>query len=202
MEDISLEFSEKFVKYLQAVANEGVNNAAQGFSGMLGCTLEVSEPNVKLVGLSEIPGILGGPENEAVGIYLRAEGDIPAQIMLIIPYDRAMELVDMLLGEPSGTTTMLGKMERSALAEVGNLTGTFFMNSFAKMANADIRPTPPAVMVDMVGAIMDIIIATTGGVSDKVLMMQAKFDINDREVMADFWVIPDQNTLEALEKRL
>jgi chemotaxis protein CheC len=202
MNSISAEFSDKFVTYLRALTSEGINNAAQGFSGMLGRSLTVSDPDVKLISLNEIADMLGGPENEAVGIYLRAEGDIPAQIMLIIPFGKAMELVDMLMGEPAGTTTVLGKLERSALAEVGNLTGTFFMNTVARMSGAELRPTPPAVVVDMVGAIMDIIIATTGGVYDKVLLMEAKFDIGQREVMADFWVIPDHNTLEALEKRL
>jgi chemotaxis protein CheC len=92
-------------------------------------------------------------------------------------------------------------MERSALGELGNMCGAFFLNSLAKMIGASFRPTPPAVMVDMVGAILDIIIATTGGVSDHVLLMQANLMDGQRSVEADFWVIPDLNTLQALLNR-
>ena len=144
--------------------------------------------------------MLGGPENEAIGVYLRAEGDLSGQIMLIIPYQKAMDLVDLMMGNEPGTTHTIGSLERSALAEVGNQTGTFFLNSLAAMTGRDVRPTPPAVMVDMVGAILDIIIATTGGVSEHVLLMQAVFENGDREVGTDFWVIPDTETLNAIRQ--
>jgi chemotaxis protein CheC len=202
MSAANTDLSEKFITYLKILADEGINHAAEGFSGLLGCSLTVADTEVKTVDIARIPQLLGGPENEAVGIYLRAEGDIPVQIMLIIPYEKALKLVDLMMGEPEGSTQVLGKLERSGLAEIGNMTGTFFMNTVARMANISLRPTPPAVMVDMLGAILDIIIATTGGISDKVLLMQAKFEIGERKMAADFWVIPDQKTLEALEKRL
>lgn len=183
---------------LERIAKEGFQNAARGFSGMLGRSLSVISPNVCTVPLVEIPNVLGGPENEAVGIYLRVEGDLNAQVMLIIPLEQAHLMVDMLLDLPSHTTQKLGSLERSALAEVGNLTGSFFLNALADFAKVSLRPTPPAVMVDMVGAIMDVIVATMGDVSQEVLMFQAKFMCGERETNADFWVIPDIETLDKL----
>jgi hypothetical protein len=53
----------------------------------------------------------------------------------------------------------------------------------------------------MVGAILDIVVATTGGVSEQVLLMQANFTVGDRCIEADFWVIPDMNTLQALIRK-
>lgn len=195
-------FNQKLLAYLQIIASEGISNAAKGFSGMLGQKMTVTEPVVRMIHLSEIPNILGGPENEAVGTYLRAEGSVGSQIMLITPYQKALDLVDLLLEQPQGTTQQLGTLERSALAEVGNITGTFFMNSVAALTGMDLRPTPPAVMVDMVGAILDIIIATMGGISEHVLLLEANFMIGDRSVGVDFWVIPDPKTLEAFSTRL
>ncbi|MEN6436260.1 MAG: CheY-P-specific phosphatase CheC, partial [Anaerolineaceae bacterium] len=63
------------------------------------------------------------------------------------------------------------------------------------------RPSPPAVMVDMVGAIMDIIIATCGGSSDFVLLMQTTFICKNRSIETSFWVVPDPYTLEVLSTR-
>jgi chemotaxis protein CheC len=186
---------------LQTIASEGIKNAAKGFSGMTGHKIEVSNPTASLVAVLSIPQILGGPEDDAVGIYLRFEGDMVGQIMIIMPYQKAMLLVDLLMELPDGTTTQLGSLERSALGELGNLCGTFFLNSLAKMVSADIRPTPPAVMVDMVGAILDVVVATTGSVGEQVLLVQANFMDGSRSVEANFWVIPDMNTLQDLIKK-
>ena len=176
----AIPFDKELLDILKAIASEGILNAARGFSGMVGHKIEVSNPVARLVPLLQIAEIVGGLEIEAVGIYLRIEGDMLGQIMMIIPYNKSLELVDLLMDLPEGTTQSLGQMERSALGELGNMCGAFFLNSLAKMIGADIRPTPPAVMVDMVGAILDIVIATTGGVSEHVLLMEANF-MEDRK---------------------
>ncbi|MEI2651308.1 MAG: chemotaxis protein CheC [Microthrixaceae bacterium] len=89
-------------------------------------------------------------------------------------------------------------MERLALGELGNLCGSFFLNSIAKTVGANFRPSPPAVMVDMVGAILDIVVATAGGVNEHVLLMHANFMDGARFVQTDFWVIPDMKALQEL----
>ena len=191
------------INSLQEIIVHGFQNAAKGFSGMIGEVMQVIDPSVKAISLKDIPMFLGSPENDAVGIYLRVEGDISGQIMLILPYDKALEIVDLLFEQPFGTTKQLGQMERSALAEVGNMTGAFFLNAISEITGINARPTPPAVMVDMVGAILDVIIATMGQVDhsvfdDKVLMFQSNFSIGNRETKANFWIIPDPGTLEKL----
>jgi hypothetical protein len=55
-------------------------------------------------------------------------------------------------------------------------------------------------MVDMVGAILDVVAAVCGGVSESVLMLQAAFLRQQREVDVDFWVIPDPATLDAVRQ--
>jgi chemotaxis protein CheC len=193
--DDTPQFSDELIKILQAIAKEGLSSAANGLSTMVGTTLTVKDPCVKMVNVKDIPMALGGPENEAVGIYLKAEGDMTGHFMLVLPYVKAMEMVDMLMEVPPGTTQSLGSIERSALAEVGNLTASFFLNAVAAMTGVSSRPTPPAVMVDMIGAILDIIVAATGGINEHVLTFQAVFSYADRSVDADFWVIPDPSTL-------
>lgn len=194
--------SENFQSVLANMANLGIHNAARGMSAMVGENLTVTEPKVTAVPFYEIPTLLGGPETEAVGIYLRVEGSIPGQIMIVIPFEKALELADLTMGEPPGTTKELGAMERSALAELGNLTGSFFLNAIADKAGLAARPSPPAVIVDMVGAIMDIILATADVLCEEVLMIQAKFLRNGRETQADFWLIPDHHTIETIAKKI
>jgi chemotaxis protein CheC len=194
-------FDKELQRLLELMAREGAQNAARGLSGMVGEPLTVSEPRVRLVPLSEISALLGGPENEAVGIYLRVEGEIAGQMMMVIPYPRALELSDMLLCVPAGTTTCLGRLERSALAELGNLAGSFFLNAINAATGIGARPSPPAVMVDMIGAILDVILAMSEGLSESVLMVEATFSRKGLGAQANFWLIPDRGTLEAIVGR-
>jgi chemotaxis protein CheC len=199
--DKIVSFDQELLEVLNSLASEGVNNAAFGFSGMIGRKIQFSAPVARLVPVLTIPQIVGAPEHDAVGIYLHFNGDLIGQIMMIIPHPKALELVDLIMGVPPGTTRHLGSLERSALGELGNLCGSFFLNSMAKRVRADFRPSVPAVMVDMVGAILDIVVATTGGASEHALLMQANFMDGPRSVEADFWVIPDIKSLEALMKK-
>ncbi len=194
-------FDQYLLEMLNTIASEGIKNAADGFSGMVGRRIEVSNPEIELVPLLTIPKIVGGLEDDAVGVYLRFEGDMMGQIMMIIPHQKALELVDLLMGLEKGTTKRLGSLERSALGELGNLCGTFFLNSIAKTVGASFRPSPPAIMVDMLGAILDIVVATAGGVNEHVLLMHANFMDGIRFVETDFWVIPDMKALNNLLKK-
>jgi chemotaxis protein CheC len=194
----SNEISTELLEKLSALAGKGFANAAQGFSQMIGEKLTVKSPDVSKVHLRDLYETLGGAENDAVGIYLRFEGELKGQVMMVIPYDQAMGIADMLMERPNGTTTELGQIERSALAEVGNLTGSFFLNAMAEITGISSHPTVPAVMIDMVGSILDVVIATMGDIGDDVLMFRATFIRGDRSAKTDFWVLPDMNTLNKL----
>ncbi|MEI2651307.1 MAG: hypothetical protein V9G12_03910 [Microthrixaceae bacterium] len=98
------QFDQKLLEMLNTIAGEGIKNAAEGFSGMTGHKIEVSNPVIELAPLLTIPKVVGDLEDDAVGVYLRFEGDMPGQIMMIIPFHKALELADLIMGLDSGTT--------------------------------------------------------------------------------------------------
>jgi chemotaxis protein CheC len=197
MTELKSIFTEEFVTLLSKISTEGVINAAKGLGGMLGTELIVKSSSVKLIKLLDITKLLGGPEDETVAIYLKTEGFIAGQMMLVLPFDKAMIVVDRMMGEPIGTTKTLGQMEKSALQELGNITGTYFLNYVADNTGSSVRPTPPAVMVDMSAAILDIVVATAGLENEEVLMIEADFVQGELLTDIQFWVIPDHNTILA-----
>jgi chemotaxis protein CheC len=194
-------FDEHLRSLLEVMAQDGIHRAAEGFSGMMGKKVTVSQPRARLMPFTELPYALGGPESEAVGIYLQMQGQMSGQVMLALPYNKALELVDLLMEVPTGTTQQMGSLERSALAEVGNITTSFFLNAISASSGLDVRPSPPAVIVDMIGAIVDIIVATSGGVREKILLIEAEFVCDGRSVEANFWMIPDPATLEIFSRQ-
>lgn len=191
--------TDKMEALLQMLAQEGLENAAHGLSAFVGHEITLARPRVTMIPITEIPSVMGGPETLAVGIYMAVDGDMDGHIVLLLKWDAAVELVDLLLDQPSGTTVELGPLERSALAEVGNLTGALFLNSVASLCGVSARPSPPAVMEDMVGAILDVVVVAVGAVSEYIVAIETVFQKSDRRVEALFWVIPN---LEALSHSL
>ncbi len=188
--------------FLQIMANAGINRATDSFASLVGVALSVSEPEVKLVTLSQIGLLLGGPEVEAVGIYLESEGELDGQMMLVMPYSNALQIVDFMLGEPLGTTKKLGDLESSALRELGNVTGTSFLNAIALLVGLTAFPTPPILIVDMVGAILNIIISVVAQAGDEALMFSAKISTVAGDEIANFWMVPDPHIVEAFLQKV
>ncbi|HNB54156.1 MAG TPA: chemotaxis protein CheC [Anaerolineales bacterium] len=189
---------QKTFDLLQHITQAGVTRAAEGFSNMVGEHITTTHPNIRLIPLKDIPDQLGGAENEAVGIYIRVDQGLPGHMMLIMPYQKALKLADLLMGEPEGTTQTLGTIERSALGEIGNLTCSFFLNAASDVTGLHVYPSPPAVLVDMVGAILDVVIALSESKGDHGLLLQTTFLRHEAEIQADFWIIPDQEVLTSL----
>jgi chemotaxis protein CheC len=167
-----------------------LENSASGLSQMTGKPITVITSKVESIPIGQIASYMGGPETPMVGIYLLMDGDLPGQIMLMFPLSEALHLVDLLLGEMSGATTELGDLEKSALAEAGNVTASFFINKISSLTDTTSRPSPPAVMVDMLGAMLDVVTASLALITDELLIVETIFQEENRTVQAHFWVLP------------
>jgi len=85
-------------------------------------------------------------------------------------------------------------VERSALAEVGNLAVSTFLNTMAVQNPQSpelLRPSPPAVMVDMLGAILNVIVTPVAAVRDDLLVVDTNFVNAKKTMYGRFWIIPD-----------
>jgi chemotaxis protein CheC len=183
--------NEALMSILSKWANEGMANAAKGISVMLNRPVSLLTPTIVEVPLNEVTQRVGDPETEMVGIYLLTEGDFPGQTILLIDLKDALHLAELLLDQPEGSITELGEIERSALAEMGNVTASFFLNTIADEESNSCRPSPPAVIVDMLGAIVGILSLSMDPDLNSLMVMETVFMESSRAINAHFWVMPD-----------
>jgi chemotaxis protein CheC len=176
---------------LESLLQTAMEHAAHGLSDMVGRVITINVPKIETLPIGQIPAFMGGPEREIVGVYLLIEGDFTGQIILMLPLSEAHCLVDLLLNELPGTTTYLGEMERSALAEAGNLTTAYFLNEIAALTKISSRPSPPAVIVDMLGTIVDLVTTPIAMFNDTLLIAETVFQVSGQAVLAYFWVLPN-----------
>ena len=166
---------------------------SSGLSQLIGRTIINGEPRIDTVPLTEVPARAGGPEAETVGVYLAIQGGLHGQAMLILPLDSALNLADGMMDNAPGTATRLDAEESSALAELGNLTLSYFLNATAAYVKDQglLRPSPPAVMVDMLGAILNVVVAPVAAVRDDLLIIETPFSDGRNLIQGSFWVMPD-----------
>jgi chemotaxis protein CheC len=176
---------------MQAIFGGGVNNAVIGLSQMAGQEIKIVELNLKKVLVKDIPAMFGGPEALIIAVYLEISGTSNGHMVVVYEPKVAFDLVDMLLGQPSGTSKELTDMERSTLGEMGNIMGSFFLNYISDSTGSRFQPSPPAVMMDMAGAILDAALANVLAFSESTYIVETVFGTNDRQVSGTFLVIPD-----------
>lgn len=198
MANSNLLLDEAGLKAWTELVSMGVTNAISGLSGMMGQDIRISEMNAREILVRDAANLVGGPETETAAIYLSVDGAASGHMVIIYSPQTAFELVDMLLDEPVGTTTELGEMEISVLGEMGNITGSFFLNALSDATGLDLRVSPPEVMLDMAGAILDAVLAEIMMEVDEALIVETKFGTDDRQINGMFLCMPSPGLQMAL----
>ena len=182
------------------MVSKGITNSLSGLSEMVGQELKVTSLDLKRYPVKDCAMLLGGPENLVVGIYLTIDGDATGHLMLIHDPKMAFQLIDLQLGLPPGTTQGLEEMERSVLGEMGNIAGSFFLNALADASGLNLTISPPVIMIDMVGAILDIALTKIMQEQDNVLVIKATFSAGDRQMDGTFMVLPTSDFMKVILK--
>jgi len=178
-------------KDMAVIFGEGVNNAIVGLSQMAGRDIKVVDMNIMKVPVKDIPDLFGGHEALIIAIYLEIFGKTNGHMIVVYKPEVAFGLVDLLLDQPAGSTKELNDMEQSTLGEVGNIMGSFFLNYVSDTTGQRLKPSPPAVMMDMAGAVLDATLASILAYSNETYVVDTVFGTNDRQVSGTFVIIPD-----------
>jgi len=183
---------------MEQISSQGTKKAADGISWLLGEKIDVTHPAFQTLDFPELMAEFGGPGNEILGIYIEARDEVPIHVMLIMSLEEALRLTESMLGEAPGSVTEIDELGHSALAEMANVTGTQFFNAIAEITGKTLRPSTPAVMIDMLGSILNIIVAKTGCISGDVLTFETAFVREDQDMVINFRAISSPDALEAL----
>jgi chemotaxis protein CheC len=186
---------------LRELASAAVGNVSRGLTEMFSAVVAVTAMHIRVVELSEVTALLGDPELEVVAAYLVAEGAIPAHLLLMMEYPTALELCDILLEMEPGTTQTIDEMETSALGEVGNIVGSFFLNSLAENVGLRLDISPPSIACDMAGAAISMALTEVAMFADEAVVIDANFEHGGRRLPAWFLAFPDPECLRAALER-
>ncbi|MCY0878905.1 MAG: chemotaxis protein CheC [Firmicutes bacterium] len=164
---------------MPALAQAGL--ALKQFSGL---DFDVTESDVAVVSWDTMSErFLRTFQNPLYAVHLRARGLFQAHILTVFSDVNGQRLVSALMGE--AIDLPLDSMGLSALAEVGNVVGTAFLNVFADLFQTVWEPTTPRVWLTSAEELTREIAP-----GSRVLMSQALFQVTNEEVAAEIVVVP------------
>lgn len=198
MGDLSLtDVTQNYYDVLKEIGNIGAGNAMTALSQMLGCKIDMGVPQVELLNFSEVGAAIGGEEQIMVGVFLGVEGDVTGSMLFLVEQKSAKSLINkvmMGMGDPGEEFT---DMELSAMQEVGNIITGAYLNSLSTLTNLKIFPSPPALTVDMAGAILSVPAIEFGIFGDQILMIQSKF-FDEVQIDGYFILVPDMESYKKI----
>ena len=177
---------------------KGMANALKGLSGMIGEEMAVKSIAINHIPAREMPHMLGGPEKVVIGVYILYDGASHGHILLAHQPEVAYAILDILLGPTPRAHRPLTDMERSAIGEMGNITGTFFLNAIANELGVLLNPSPPIILMDMAGAILDIALAQILEERDKVFTASMEYSIKGAPASGNFIILPNPGLLKLM----
>jgi len=181
---------------LRELANIGSGTASTALSSMLGRSVDISVPNAFVLPMAEAVGTIGDPESEITGVVLGIVGELPGSVLLLFTPKDA-ELMCGLLGVEADT-----EIGVSALMEIGNIVGASYINALGQMIGMELEPTPPAAATDMLGAIVETVLAERAGSGDVALLLDSNLVVEGEDCSVSFLLVPDQGGVDQMLERL
>ena len=189
------ELSEVEFDVLKEISNIGTGNAATAISTLLDGQIGIEVPIIRFLEFSELSEIIGGAENEVIGIMVTLSQDIDGMMIFVMDVKSARIIINHLLQhEDEEEQLECTEMVKSALSEFGNIVAGSYLSAIAKLTGLVCAPSVPALSHDMAGAVLSVPAIEFGKVSDKVLLIQSVFEYKNKKAEGFFILVP---TLEA-----
>lgn len=187
---------------MTAVMERALSRSAEALSRFLGDRMlrpaHLALTNHKLV---ELPVVWGSEDTAVAAIALEVGGDLDGYLVLTIPMESLELFLKPLLGELDVDADE--ELADSALGELGNVVGSAFLNDLADRFSLRIKPSPPAVVRDMIGALLATLAAALAADERQelpVVRAQLTENGNGEECNAYLLWIPGHSDLERLER--
>lgn len=188
--------------FLRELENIGAGHAATALASMLGDEVNLCVPRAQFCAFNQICDLLDGPENVVAGLLVGISEDIDGYILLVLSRQDAYVLTKMLTGElESGNdddSGIFSELQMSALMEITNILIGSYLSAISSLTGFSINASVPELVIDMAGAVMNLLVSAYGNYGDGVLFMETEFTTAAQSIYGRFFLIPDVESYNRL----
>lgn len=129
--------------------------AGKALSATTGAGFVAQDLRLSSCQLGDLSNLFGSETHRVAAAFFEVGGDLDGFLLLLIPGSD----VEALLHELLGPGPYEGGLARSAIGELGNIVGSSFLNHLADTYSLSVSPTPPQVVYDIAGALLNTLAA-------------------------------------------
>jgi chemotaxis protein CheC len=182
-----MKLSEFQMDAIRELGNIGTSHSATALSTLVGRDINITVPAISLEHIDNIPSIVNNEKVVGLPLEIKDGDRTIGYLYTIFSEKSATNIVDTLLGQPQGTTTVIGEIEQSAIMEVGNILASSFCDAIAEFLGLVMLPSPPCFVNDMVSAIIQSSLIEISMVADDAILFRT--DLSDEQRIFDGYVI-------------
>ena len=185
-----------------------MKRAGEALGSMSGQVIEVQTPQLRRCSASDVLTMAGGPESIVLAVYVSIHGSLQGHALLLFSPSDAHRLARILLAgllgpgelpmEKTADPLRYDELELSALQEAGNVTISAFLNELGMHLHEPVQPTPPQVVIEMAGAILDAVLLDLVSDADQVLAARTTFSEGGQAIDGTLLVLPRADSLRVL----
>lgn len=184
---------------LNEVGNIGAAHAATAMGQLLERTVMISVPTVREVDGEALAQLAGDPEALVAGVSFHVVGDASGRILLWLPRKAAVELVDVLLRNPAGTTKVLNDLGHSTVKETGNIMASAYLNGLSEFCGLLLLPSVPNLVFDISQAVLEQAVDGVERTADgKVLSVEIGFNAEATGIIGKLYLFVDASSESVL----
>jgi chemotaxis protein CheC len=187
---------------LREVGNIGAGHAATALSRLLEKKIGLAMPTVNILPFEQVAEKVGGVETIVTAVMFRVEGQASGHVYFVLDEASARKLLRRFAGIVQPAEGSFSELEWSALAEIGNIIAGSYISSLADFTGLTMKPTVPAALMDMAGAILANGILPFGWSGDQAIWMDAKFFEGSAETHGSLLFIPDPEAFQIIFRAL
>ncbi|MFH7030126.1 MAG: chemotaxis protein CheC [Heteroscytonema crispum UTEX LB 1556] len=184
---------------LQELINIGVGRAASMLNEMVDSRILLEIPFVNVFNAAELRQELAKlfKDDCFAAVRLSFTGSFSGTADLVFPTESASTLVAVLTGEEPGTPD-LDAVKIGTLSEIGNIVINGIMGSISNVLKQRLNYTIPVYLEDKIENIL--LLSNNISISDQTifLLAQARFTIEQLEMMGDIILIFEMSSFDAL----
>ena len=167
-------------------------------NGLITVTLD----QVREIALEEISADLKIGDELLTMVVLTIGGEVGGNLILLFDEANGRQLAASLLGRASGAEPEWSDLEKSALAETGNILGCAYVNALTRLIGADLMPSAPYFIQDYGASVVGQAVMTQAITGDRLLLCQIGFRRKDEQLDWRVVFVPTQGMREAMQRAL
>ncbi|ACH37649.1 protein phosphoaspartate phosphatase CheC associated with MCPs of class 44H [Citrifermentans bemidjiense Bem] len=180
---------------LTEVCKLGMEHAATALSQLMGKGVSIEVPRLKFVDSEKLAELIE-QEQEATTLQLQILGNVRGSIVILLPQQNALRVVELLLGKAPNPEAPLSELERATLMEVGNILASACLNALGNTLKMTLLPSVPTLVSgsdEFFARIQE-----QGGESESIVMIDAMFSVDDACCGGSIFLVPAASSLEAM----